>query len=150
DAEAIQRFIRGLSLQSRYQRFLANLRELNFDMLERILSPRAGREIALVADSGTEGVPRIVGLAQLASGGHQHVGEVAVVVAEDWRRAGLATQLLRNLGTRAVGFEFREAYADILRDNTAAIELARLFGAELGASPHGAMLTRVTAALKAQ
>jgi RimJ/RimL family protein N-acetyltransferase len=70
------------------------------------------------------------------------------VVAEDWRRAGLATQLLRRVAAQALSFGVRRAYADILRDNVAAIALARRFDVKLGASPHGAMLTRVSARLE--
>lgn len=89
-----------------------------------------------------------MGLAQFVSAEHEDSGEVAVVVAEDWRRAGLATQLLRRVAAEALSFGFRHGYADILRDNTAAIELARRFGAEPGPGPHGLMLKRVTARLE--
>ncbi len=148
DAEPIQRFIRGLSARSRYQRFLAGLPELPPGVLERILSAPLRRETALVAEAYSEPVPRIVGLAQFASAEHEDSGEVAVVVAEDWRRAGLATQLLRRVAAQALSLGFHRAYADILRDNAATIELARRFDAQLGASPHGAALTRATASLE--
>jgi acetyltransferase len=152
DAEPIQRFIRGLSPHSRYQRFFLGLLELPAEMLERMLSAPAGREIALVAEAHREMAPRIVGLAQCVAVEHQDLEavEVAIVVAEDWRRAGLATQLLRRVAAQALSFGFRHAHADILRDNTAAIELARRFGSDLGTSPHGAMLARATVRLELQ
>jgi RimJ/RimL family protein N-acetyltransferase len=122
--------------------------ELPAEMLQRMLSAPAGRETALVAEVHGKVAPRIVGLAQFVSVEHEDIDEVAVVVAEDWRRVGLATQLLRRLAATALTFGFRRAYAEILRDNAAALELARRFGAEPGASPKGPGLTRVNTSLQ--
>jgi acetyltransferase len=140
DGEAIQCFIRSLSPYSRYQRFMVGMMELPGPMLHRILHAEQGREAAVVAQASGG----IVGLAQLAGVEDEDVGEVALVVAEDWRRAGLATHLLHRLAQEALCLGFGGVYADMLRGNGAAIGLARCFNVELGPSPNGITLTRVS------
>ena len=49
DARREQAFVRGLSPESRYFRFMNTLRELSPEMLERFTHPDPAREIALVA-----------------------------------------------------------------------------------------------------
>ena len=49
DAHREQAFVRGLSPESRYLRFMNTLRELSPEMLERFTHPDPAREIALVA-----------------------------------------------------------------------------------------------------
>jgi acetyltransferase len=143
DGDAIQRFVRSLSPYSRYQRWMVGLLELPASMLEQIVHGDAGREAAVLAQAGSG----IVGLAQFAAEDGAAHGEVALVVAEDWRHAGLATHLLYRLGHEARSLGFRHVYADILRGNGAAIALARRFDVELGPSPEGIWLTRVRADL---
>lgn len=148
DSAAIQRFIRNLSPDSRYQRFLSTLVELPAEMLARVLAARGGRDTAVVVETYTR-PGRIIGLAQLMNAGGTIAGEVAVVVADEWRREGLATLLLRRLGADALQAGYQCAYADVLRENAPALGLARRLGGELFASPHGAMLTRVVGRLQA-
>ncbi|MGE4338016.1 MAG: acetate--CoA ligase family protein, partial [Pigmentiphaga sp.] len=49
DAEALQRFVRGLSTETRYMRFVSSLRELPAPMLARYTQIDYDREVALVA-----------------------------------------------------------------------------------------------------
>jgi GNAT superfamily N-acetyltransferase len=144
DGDAIQGFIRSLSPYTRYQRFMVGLRELPPSMLDRILHADPRREAAVVAQASGG----IVGLAQFAGVEDDEFGEVALVVGEDWRRARLATHLLHRVAEEALHLGFRGVYADILRGNGAAIALARRFDVELGPSPQGVPLSRVSARLE--
>ena len=148
DAAAVQAFVRGLSHASRYQRFMVGLRELPADLLRQIAADLRREALTLVAQAQERG--EIVGLAQFAADAKERAGEIAVVVADAWQRRGVASALLEALAEEALGWGWNEGYADILRDNVAAIGLARRFRAELHASPNGMLLTRVRGSLRAR
>src|SRR5262245_53815947 len=107
DGEAIQCFMDSLSSSSRYQRFLGALVQMPTELLQRLLLAPSRHEVALIAQTYGEAGPSIVGLAQLANEQRDYCGEVGVVVAEDWRRVGLATQLLRRLSVHALRLGFQ-------------------------------------------
>ncbi len=53
DAQREQAFVRGLSPESRYFRFMTTLRELSPEMLDRFTHPDPAREVALVGFEAT-------------------------------------------------------------------------------------------------
>lgn len=126
DEGNIQRFVAALSAQSRYQRFFIPLRELTHTMLERVVQFDDMRGAALLAFSG-ERPAEPIALAQYDIVGPGEA-EAAVIVGEGWRRIGLATALLRHLQVLAAAAGIRRVRADILRDNAAALTLARQLG----------------------
>jgi acetyltransferase len=144
DSEGVQAFVRALSLHSRYQRFLVALRELPEPMLQRVVRGPRKEHAALVAVPIGCDVQRVVGLAELARAVDGEEREIAVVVSEDWRRAGLARALVRTLADEARCRGWTAAYADIRRDNLAALRLANGLGAVFQGSPYGPTLTRIT------
>jgi GNAT superfamily N-acetyltransferase len=144
DAEGVRAFVRELSPHSRYQRFLVALRELPEPMVQRIVSGPREEYAALVAAPIGCDVARVVGLSELGRGPGGEDREIAVAVAEDWRRAGLARTLVRALADEARCRGWPGAYADIRRDNLPALRLAHGLGAQFQGSPYGPTLTRIT------
>src|SRR5690349_7818708 len=65
DAEDVQRFVRGLSQDSRRNRFFSPVRELTRDQLDRVIRTRDPNDLTLVAATMDHG-PQIVALAQHA------------------------------------------------------------------------------------
>jgi len=164
DAELVQAFVRGLSTASRYERFFLAFRELPPSLLERIVEADQRHDVSLLAltayddvgtaydDTGTaydEPGVAVVGLAQYAVDGDSDAAEVAVVVGERWRRAGLATRMLLGLAEFAAANGFAQAQAEILRENAAALRLATKFDASIGRSSAGAKVVRVSRPLTA-
>jgi len=142
DEACIQRFMQSLSTQSRYQRFFHPLRELTPAMVATILQPDESRGCALLAfASPAHG--EVVGLAQYEVV-EPRQAEVAVIVGENWRRVGLATRLLSDIGMIAAAAGIADAYADILRDNAAALMLARQLGCVVDTSSRAPYTLRVT------
>src|SRR5690606_23606740 len=104
DAALLQEFVRDLSDESRYMRFISMLRELTPRMLARYTRIDYDRELALVA---TMQVPnpknrgllreRIIGFAHYLRNADGVGAEYALVIADDWQRRGLGTQLMRGL-----------------------------------------------------
>lgn len=104
DAELLQEFVRNLSEESRYMRFVSMLRELTPRMLARYTSIDYDRELALVAtittpDPKHRGFPResIIGFAHYLRNADGRGAEYALAISDDWQRHGLGTQLMRAL-----------------------------------------------------
>lgn len=149
DAAGVQSFIGRLSIASRYQRFFLAYRELPGDALDRIVGADQQHEVVLLAfavdsDAGDE----VVGLVQYADD-LPDGAEVAVVVSDQWRRAGLATRMLQSLAAIALDHGVAQVQAEILRENTAALALAAKFDAKIGSSPGSPNLVRVARMLSA-
>ena len=144
DAELVQAFVRGLSAASRYERFFLAFRELPPSLLERIVGADQRHDVSLLALTAcTDTRIAVVGLAQYAVGG-DGAAEVAVVVGERWRRAGLATRMLFGLGEFAAANGLKQVQADILRQNAAALGLATKFHASFGRGSAGANAVQVS------
>lgn len=104
DAEALQNFIRGLSEDSRYMRFVSMMSELTPKMLTRYTYVDYDRELALVATTAVpnhahRGLPQdiIVGLAHYLRNNDGIGAEYALVISDDWQRRGLGRSLMMKL-----------------------------------------------------
>ncbi|HEX7386025.1 MAG TPA: GNAT family N-acetyltransferase [Castellaniella sp.] len=104
DATLLQEFIRGLSDESRYMRFVSMLRELTPRMLARYTRIDYDREVALVATAQVSNAEnrgllreRIVGFAHCLRNADGQGAEYALVIADDWQRRGLGEHLMQSL-----------------------------------------------------
>uniref|UniRef100_UPI00334094A1 bifunctional acetate--CoA ligase family protein/GNAT family N-acetyltransferase n=1 Tax=Castellaniella defragrans TaxID=75697 RepID=UPI00334094A1 len=104
DAVLLQEFIRGLSDESRYMRFVSMLRELTPRMLARYTRIDYDRELALVAtiqvsNPENRGLlrERIIGFSHYLRNADGQGAEYALVIADDWQRRGLGQELMRGL-----------------------------------------------------
>jgi RimJ/RimL family protein N-acetyltransferase len=137
DRDEVQAFLKRLTEQSRYSRFMSSLRELSPAMLERAVHPEQGRELQIFAVCGEDARQTIVGGARYSGAAGSKDCEFALTVADDWQGRGLARQLLEALMAAAhtAGFERMEGY--ILASNTRMLGLARRLGFERLESPEG-------------
>ncbi|SHH54715.1 bifunctional acetate--CoA ligase family protein/GNAT family N-acetyltransferase [Pollutimonas bauzanensis] len=110
DAEPLQEFVRGLSDESRYMRFVSMLRELTPRMLARYTRIDYDRELALVAtvqvpNPEHRGHPReqIIGFAHYLRNADGRGAEYALVIGDAWQRRGLGAQLMGGLIEAAQG-----------------------------------------------
>lgn len=103
DAQALQDFIRLLSEQARYMRFVSMMRELTPRMLSRYTQLDYDRELALVATvesaerGGDESHQTIIGLAHYLRNPDGRGAEYALVIADDWQGQGLGRRLMTRL-----------------------------------------------------
>jgi acetyltransferase len=127
DAMAVQRFVRGLSEQSRRYRFFAPVRELSPDQLERLTRSHPPDELAVVGEITAEtGESRIVALAQYVVC-EPLDAEFAVVVDDAWQRQGLGMQLVGALAEQAARAGVTVLTGFVLPDNWPMLSfLARL------------------------
>lgn len=127
DAPEIVQAFERLSPDSRYQRFLQHMKQLDPAALERGVHPRPGLDFVFVATIPAADGIDIVGAAQYvrASKRSSKTCEFAITVAEDWRRSGLATMLLRSLVRRARRDGYATMKGVVLADNAPMLALAR-------------------------
>jgi acetyltransferase len=128
DAELEQRFVEGLSPESRRQRFQSSLSSLSPAMLARFTQIDYDREMALIAIARSGGADVEVGVCryiQLADG---RSCEFAIVVADAWQGRGLGRRMMERLVevARARGLESMVGW--IAAGNEPMLRLCRKLG----------------------
>lgn len=145
DAQREQLFVRGLSPESRYFRFMNTIRELSPEMLDSFTHPDPAREIALVAITRDLLDPRQIGVARCVRADAQaDSAEFAIVVADEWQGKGLGSLLMRELIAAARARGLRRLEGWVLATNHAMLELMRALGFEAGGAPDDARMRHVT------
>ena len=98
DADALQHFVRDLSEEARYFRFLSTLAELSPSMLARFTQIDYDREMAIVAViPGDTGEERIIGVARYLLNPDAVTAEFALVVADDFQGRGIGSALMKRI-----------------------------------------------------
>lgn len=127
DREIYARAVKDLSPRSRYLRFFAPIARLSERLLEQMTHTDGQRHVAYIAltldEAHAVGVVRYV-----LSGDDPGEGEVAIAVADDWQRRGLAAQLLGRTVEQARVAGLESLSATTLRENPAAAGLLRVSG----------------------
>ncbi|MCB1964301.1 MAG: bifunctional acetate--CoA ligase family protein/GNAT family N-acetyltransferase [Rhodocyclaceae bacterium] len=94
DAELEIEFVRKLSAETKYFRFMNTMRELPPAMVVRLTQIDYDREMAFVATITDDGVEVEIGVCRYAVNPDGESCEFAVVVADDWQHRGLARRLM--------------------------------------------------------
>ncbi len=132
DGDALQSYVRGLSPQSRYNRFLGAASELPASELARALAANGRDTLTLLLISMAEDREKIVGEARVALFCAERSGEFSMSIADDWRRRGVGSALLEEIEGKAAADGIEWLFGDTLRTNEAMIVLARGRGFQLG------------------
>jgi acetyltransferase len=102
DADALQRFVRELSEESRYFRFLSTMAELSPAMLARFTQIDYDREMAIVAVIREEtGLDRIIGVARYLLNPDAVTSEFALAVADEYQGKGIGSALMKRIAAIA-------------------------------------------------
>jgi L-amino acid N-acyltransferase YncA len=128
DAEGLRAAFYRLSDESRYQRFMAPVKEITPDMVQRSTHPDPSREVVLVVTDSAGGTDIIVGGARFAGDAGRKCCEFAVTVVDDWQRLGLGTRVMRKLLRIARAMGYRTMYGYVLASNAPMLQLARDLG----------------------
>lgn len=137
DAGIEQDFVRHLSDDSRYNRFMAELRELSPTKLRYFTQIDYDRHMAFVATAQRNGSEAEIGVARYASGAAGDRCEFAVVVDDAWQGSGVAGLLMASLmdAARERGFRVMEGY--VLAHNHKMLKFARQLGFAVHRDPDG-------------
>ena len=128
DADRERDFIRRMSPNSRYARFMHDFREPSEALVARLVDVDHHDSMALIAlhDHGER--ESIIGVARYAADTGSDACEFAVAVADDWQCRGIASTLIPELFAHAARQGFREIHGTILAGNQRMIELAEWLG----------------------
>jgi acetyltransferase len=128
DIEREREFIRRMSPQSRYSRFMHEFRDPPDALVAKLVDVDHHDSMALIALHGTGDGESIVGVARYAADAGTDTCEFAVAVADDWQCRGIASTLIPELFAHAARQGFREIYGTIFAANRRMIELAEWLG----------------------
>jgi acetyltransferase len=150
DAEMEQAFVRSLSEDTRYMRFMDALRELPRAMLVRFTQLDYQREMAIVAVIGEGDDERQIGVARYTTNPDGESCEFAVVVADDWQGKGLGKGLMRYLMQIARNRGLKQMEGEVLTANTGMLHMVTELGFHASTSPDDPGLRHVVAPLEPQ
>jgi acetyltransferase len=137
DATMLQDFVRGLSRESRYFRFVSSMQELPASMLSRFTLIDYDREMALVAmvrerqvaeDGSAVEVSRIVGVSRYITNPDRTSCEFSLVIADDFKGQGLGSRLMLSIMEFAREKGLIEIEGLVLANNPAMLKLMRGLG----------------------
>lgn len=143
DAEIEQEFVRNLSAESKYFRFMDTLQELSQSMLVRFTQIDYDREMALIAVLEQDNREKELGVCRYVTSADGQSCEFALVVADEWQKKGIGNKLMNCLfdAARAKGVKFMEG--EVLVTNQPMLELVRRLGFEVSTSEEDAFIKRI-------
>jgi acetyltransferase len=117
DAEIESDFVRNLSDESRYYRFMDSLHELSPQMLLRLTRVDYDRHLALVAVTRIERREVEIAAARYVVADDGKDCEFAIVVADAWQRKGIGSHLMHVLIDAARHRGLCSMHGDVLASN---------------------------------
>ncbi len=132
DLEPLSAFFESLTPAARRRRFHLSLRQVPASLLRSFTAIDHRSHVAFVAEPlvVTAGQPApLVAEARYVRTADSPSAELALVVADGWRRAGLGTSLAQTLMRRARLAGLRQLFGDALPDNLEILGLLLSLGA---------------------
>jgi GNAT superfamily N-acetyltransferase len=142
DADILQKYFRGLTARSRYNRFLGAMSQLPPSLLDRFIHVGEANQFSVVATMQVDGFETIVGEARYAYDFATSTSEFGLSIDDRWQGHGIGKALLKNLECRAASFGAESIFGDTLRSNESMLALARKSGYAFGNSPGDWKLVR--------
>ena len=137
DAQMLQDFVRQLSPESRYFRFVSSMQELPATMLSRFTLIDYDREMALVAvyrerrvgaDGAATESARIVGVSRYITNPDRTSCEFSLVVSDDFKGKGLGSRLMLSIMDFAREKGLEEIEGLVLANNPNMLKLMKSLG----------------------
>ncbi|MDD5242116.1 MAG: bifunctional acetate--CoA ligase family protein/GNAT family N-acetyltransferase [Sulfuricella sp.] len=144
DAEMVQEFVRGLSEEAKYFRFMNTMHELSQSMLVRFTQIDYDREMALMAITEIDGKETEIGVARYAINPDGESCEFAMVVADQWQHKAIGHKLMAGLidAARDKGLKIMEG--EVLASNHNMLKLVATLGFSATTSEDDPAIKRVT------
>ncbi len=137
DATMLQAFVRSLSPESRYFRFVSSMQELPANMLSRFTLIDYDREMALVAliteevtdaEGQTAEATRIIGVSRYITNPDRASCEFSLVVADEFKGRGLGSRLMLSIMDFAREKGLTEIEGLVLANNPNMLKLMKGLG----------------------
>lgn len=130
DADRVQDFVRNMSEESRYNRFMSTIKQLSQNVLVRFTQLDYDREMALVmvrrasADADEE----ILSIARYTTDPDNHTCEFGISVSDEWQGQGIGVIMMKLLFDAARHQGLAVMRGEILTANTGMQKLTRKLG----------------------
>jgi acetyltransferase len=135
DAQIEQQFVRSLSDESRYFRFMDMLRELSPQMLKQMTEIDYHNQMALIAVTPSHRYDVQVAVGRYVAYPNGEDCEFAIAVSDGWQKKGIATALMRLLITAARERGLKRMIGEVLASNSKMLHFVRGLGFRLAADP---------------
>jgi acetyltransferase len=147
DAEMVQEFVRGLSDEAKYFRFMNTLQELSQTMLARFTQIDYDREMALIAVTEESGKDVEIGVSRYAINPDGESCEFALVVSDQWQHKAIGHKLMGSLMDAARTRGLKTMEGEVLASNHNMLKLVTTLGFAVATSTEDAAIKRVTRSL---
>lgn len=147
DAELTQDFVRGLSEESRYYRFMDAMNELSPVMLARLTQIDYAREMALIVQATIDGREVELGVARYAIDPDGKSCEFALVVGDTWQKQGIGHKLMGVLMDVARAHGVETMAGEVLDSNRPMLKLMQGLGFRIEPHPEDEHVRWVSRAL---
>lgn len=150
DAAIEQAFVRGLSAESRHNRFMAEIRELSPEMLARFTRIHWPHDLALIVTCDDGGREQEIAVARYVALQAPGQCEFALAVADGWQGRGVGYRLMQTLirFAREAGYARMDGY--VLAANHKMLELMHALGFEIRPSDEGPQVRLATRPLQVE
>jgi acetyltransferase len=130
DAEIERAFVKNLSDEAKYFRFMQSIQELTQEMLIRFTQIDYDREMAFIAVTHVDGRELELGVARYNMNPDGLSCEFAIVIADEWQGRGFAHKLMSSLmdAARARGLQYMQG--EVLSNNVGMLKLIEKLGFE--------------------
>ena len=128
DAELTQEFVRSLSAESRYFRYMNSVQELSHSMLVRFTQIDYSREMALIAVTEEKGKEIELGVARFTINPDGESCEFALVIADTMHSKGLGSKLMTGLLDAARSKGLKTMVGEVLKNNINMLHLMTRLG----------------------
>ncbi|MEI6413764.1 MAG: GNAT family N-acetyltransferase, partial [Pseudomonadota bacterium] len=128
DAKTEQEFVRNLSDEAKYFRFMDTIHELSQVQLVRFTQIDYDREMALIAITEKNAQPLQIGVARYATNPDGESCEFALVVSDEWNHKGMGHKLMVGLIDAARGKGLKVMEGEVLGTNHNMLKLATRLG----------------------
>ncbi len=134
DAQIEQEFVRNLSAEARYFRFIRALTELSPEMLVRYTQLDYSREMALIAVIREQGRCEQIGVGRYVVNPDGASCEFALAVSDQYGGQGIGSQLMEALMEAARGQGVRVVEGEVMSNNHRMLSLMKSLGFSISAS----------------
>jgi acetyltransferase len=147
DADMEQDFVRNLSPEAKYFRFMNALQELSQEMLVRLTQIDYYNEMALIAVKPSGKGEEQIGVARYTTNLDQESCEFALVVSDAWQGLGIGYQLMQKLMDIARDRGLERMDGQVLASNSRMLNMMRSLNFRIGPDPEDTAVKLVEIAL---
>lgn len=143
DADIEQEFVRNLSAEARYFRFMRVIDELTPEMLVSFTQLDYSHEMAIIAVIREQGRQKQIGVARYVVNPDGKSCEFALTVSDEHRGQGIGSQLMDAMMEAARGHSVQVVEGEVLANNRRMLSLMQELGFSISTSSEDPSIRRV-------